>query len=608
LFDPYEDRTRAEQRFNPIKETSGYIWIAVSPGGASLDGLRRLGNTCGYTVYEADLGARSNRLVLERAGLASDDKRLAIVRHPIDAINAPHGVVRPERPFLLYDPDEPDKEQVPQELPADGRLPAVTGPLGRPGLRAEASGPALGDIVDLLLFERDNLFEALIERRLQLRLESPVALIDVPVQADLEVDGRLIARGQVSLATLPLTVPSDSPLFAPLYDDRARSRLLEIGKGSLRIAVRHAAVVHVDLQRPATAVDWTDGVPSSVGSDLETTLVAAEGRQPHRFAAVTVIDEPARTAIAYGLRLSDGRIADPLKILAPEKFELGMFTADFGEDAGSRRMFDHGGGVGDVARARVAWSRGICFSLTAVAAKSRIVRQFEEPLLMSLCGGDWRRAEEASRLEPTDAHTALWRVAAQRGLVTLPKSFTPADIEAFADKFRRTARAIDPDWPTAKAPVDGAMDDALNQAFALIVRERHAEGTLLDVDEDSVDFGSPADDWERACGEALRIIRRPRLCALIAPSGGGHELGHRSYANLSVPELAEDISAWTRRWALPRGRMSPDVAASALQLWLSPTACDDVDRATHTLANDPFVARATRYAALRFAGEHGSDA
>lgn len=607
LFDPNEDRTRAEQRFNPLKEASGYIWIAVTPGGTPLEGLRRLGATCGYTVHEANLGARSDRLVLERAGLISDDKRLVIARHPIDAINAPHGIVRPQRPFLLYDPGEPHKEHVPQDLPADGRLPAVTGSSGRPGLRAEASGPALADVVDLLLFERDNLFEALIERRLQLRLESPVALVDVPVQADLEVDGRLIARGHASFASLPITVPSDSPLFAPLYDDRTRSQLLKIGKGSLRIAVKNSARVQVELQRQATSVDWTGGVPSPMGSDLETTLVAAEARQPHRFAGVTVIEEPTRTAIAYGLRLSDGRIADPLKILAPEKFELGMFTADFGDASGSRRMFDHGGGVGDVARALVAWSRGICFSLTAVAAKSRIVRQFEEPLLVSLCGGDWRRAEEATRLEPIDPHTALWRVAVQRGLVTLPESFAPADVEAFADKFRRTARALDPDWPTTEAPVDGAMDDALNEAFPLFVRERHAEGALLDVDEDSIDFGRPADEWESACAEALRIIRRPRLYALIAPPGGGRELGHRSYASLSVPELAEDISAWTRRWALPRGRMSADVAANALQLWLLPTACDDVDRATHTLANDPFVARATRYAALRLAGERGGD-
>jgi len=50
---------------------------------------------------------------------------------------------------------------------------------------------------------------------------------------------------------------------------------------------------------------------------------------------------------------------------------------------------------------------------------------------------------------------------------------------------------------------------------------------------------------------------------------------------------------------LARGHLSAETAAGALQLWLSPAACDDVDAAVHILANDPFVSRATRYAALR---------
>jgi hypothetical protein len=147
------------------------------------------------------------------------------------------------------------------------------------------------------------------------------------------------------------------------------------------------------------------------------------------------------------------------------------------------------------------------------------------------------------------------------------------------------------------------MDDALNQAFTDVVYERHAKGALLTVDEDDCDFGSPAEDWERACADALCIIRRPRLYELIAPTDGGRDLSHRSYANLSLPELAEDLSAWTHRWALPRGRMNPDVAANALQLWLSPSACDDVDGTTHALVIDPFVSRAARYVALRFSSE-----
>jgi hypothetical protein len=242
--------------------------------------------------------------------------------------------------------------------------------------------------------------------------------------------------------------------------------------------------------------------------------------------------------------------------------------------------------------------------LPAIAARTRIVQQFEEPLVMSLCGPIWWRAEEASRSDPIDARVALWQLARERKLAELPDDFTPDDVHAFGDAFQRHARALDPDWPANDGPPrDGVMDDALNQAFADVVRGRHAQGALLDLDEDECDFGSPTEDWERAAADALRVIRRPRLYELMAPSEGARELSHRSYASLSVPELAEDLSAWTQRWALPRGRMSPDLAASALQLWLSPAACDEVDGATHALAVDPFVARAVRYATLRFSSE-----
>ena len=41
LFDPNEERTQAEQRFDVLAGTSGYIWLATKAGGATLDGLRK---------------------------------------------------------------------------------------------------------------------------------------------------------------------------------------------------------------------------------------------------------------------------------------------------------------------------------------------------------------------------------------------------------------------------------------------------------------------------------------------------------------------------------------------------------------------------------------
>lgn len=600
LFDVNNERTQAEQRFGVLSGTSGYIWLGTRAGGAMLDGLKKLGAAAGYHFFEANLADAADRTILSREGLLTTQNRAQLARHPVDAIGAPQGVVRPNRPFLLYkEGTETDPDAAPQRLPANGRIAAVSGLAGRPDLKAEASPPPEDSVADLILFERDGAFEALTERRLQLRIESRLPLVNVAISVDLEIGGRLVARGRDYLPALPITVQATSKLLTCLYEDSVRTKLLETGKGLLRIAIGWSHAIEIKLERPSASVEWADGSPRLVGADLQATLVEARAQAPHRFTTAKAVSIPTRGARAYGLLLSDGRIADPVQLFTSNIFDYGDFTANFGDDIGSRRMFDRGRGVGDIARARIAWARALCTTLPAIGAKGRIVRQFEDPLVVDLCGRAWSLAEQASKDSPTDPHQALWQCALENGLAAVPSEATADQAAIFANAFVKHAQTLDPDWPIANTlPVDGAMDDALNTAFSEAIAILHAEGALLDV-EDDFDFGAPFEDWEAAANKALRTIRRTALARQIAPSEGGRLLSHRSYANLSIAELAEDLAAWTKNFALPRGQLSTEVAAGALQLWLSPSACDDVDAAVRILANDPFVSRATRYAALR---------
>lgn len=600
LFDVNADRSQAEQRFGVLNDVSGYAWLGRRLDTVPLTGLKQLGAAGGYRFYEASLADAADRDILIKEDLLANQRRALLARHPTDAIGAPQGVVRPDRPFLIYsDGADTDSDAMPQRLSANSRIAAVSGLAGRPGLRAEAAHSAEERIADIVIFERDNAFEALVERRLQLRIESAVPLIGLSVTADLEVDGRLIARGRERLATLPMTIANSSKLLAPLYDDAIRAKLLEAGKGMLHLALGRSRALKIPLERPASSVEWTKNGPQLVGSDLSTTLVEATAQAPHRFVASETIAPPTRGAKAYGLLLSDGRIADPLHIHSSNIFDYGDFSAQFGSDVGSRRMFDHGRGVGDIARARIAWARARCITLPAIGAKGRVVRHFEEPLVVNLCGRAWFLAEQDSKNSPTDPHASLWHIAVARGMATVPAEASPDEAEMFERTFVQHARSLDPDWPMAsKVPADGAMDDALNAAFSEAIIKLHDAGELLQV-EDDFDFGSPADDWESAAKEALRAIRRPALVRRLAPTKGARLLATRSYVDLSIAELAEDLAAWTRNYSLQRGHLSPEAAAGALQLWLSPAACYDVDAAVHILANDPFVSRATRYAALR---------
>ncbi len=604
LFDPNDDRTRAEQRLSSLSGTGGTVWIATRSEMPELSGLRRLGDTCVYRLYEADLADSADRAILMDRKLLETETRATLARHPIDAIGAGHGVVRPDRPFLLYRDWAEKAEETPQKLAAGGHISPISGATGSPGVRAEAAAPANESITDVILFERDNAFEALVECRLQLRIESRLPLVDVPISADLEIGGVLVARGRDNLATLPATPNAGSALLAPLYEEPVRAKLLKTGKGRLRITVGRSTAIEIALERTPASVDWSGEAPQLFGAEMAVSLVGATAHAPHRFVPAPMIAIPARGAAAFGLKLSDGRIADPLRLLASEVFDYGDFAALFGEDVGSRRMFDQGKGVGDFARSRVAWARALCTSLSAIAAKSRVVRQFEEPLVVNLCGRAWSLTEARIRNQPVDPHAALWLEAVDRGLATLPDQAIDAHCDVFSRAFANHARAMDPDWPTAsRSLVDGAMDDALNAAFSEALVELHGRGDLLNVDDD-FDFGSPAEDWEAAAASALKTIERAPLTKLLAPTDGARQLSERAYSDVGIAELAEDLNAWTKSWALPRGQLSAEVAASALQLWLSPAACNGVDAAVHVLASDPFVARATRYVAIRLGSNY----
>lgn len=240
--------------------------------------------------------------------------------------------------------------------------------------------------------------------------------------------------------------------------------------------------------------------PRLVGSNLENTLVTATAHRPHHFDETLSIDTPARGAAAFGLRLSDGRMADPIRLLASNIFDLGDLTANFGDAIGSRRMFDDGCGIGDIVRSRIAWARALCVSLAAIGAKTRIVRQFEEPLVHNLCGETWHQAEQRCKGNLSDPHETLWAVALEQELARVPEGATPADAEIFAAAFQKHARLLDPNWPQASiVPTDGAiMDEALNIAFPEALATLHATGALLDVNVNDVDFGSPAEDWDKA--------------------------------------------------------------------------------------------------------------
>lgn len=601
VFEPSEDRRRAEQLFRPLSGREALVWVAISRNNARLSRLRMIGAASGYDIFEADLRVPSDKEFLIREKLLDDRRHLCIARHPIDAIISMRSEVRASRPFLIYAESGADvaigEIRTIDSGSQDIALPEVFGHIA---VHASAIAPQIAPPIEITIFERETAYEALVERRLQIRIDTGLPLVDVSCRIDLEICGVLVSSSTTRLGEIPVSIPAASPLLVALYDDSVRARLLLVGEGILTVTVGGFSSVQVRLKRNEASVQWYENQPTLTGSIQECRLSAATARLPHRFISANSVEIPSKGASAFGLVGRDGRIADPLLILTSNTLSLDDLSSNFSGDIGSRLLLDDGRGIAEIARARVAWAKAQCDTLAGLMAKGRVVEQFEPVLVADLCGGEWLGAENASASEfINDYHVALWELALLHNLVALPQGTDKSEVGVFANAFVKHMIRLDPDWPAVREiPNEGAIDDALNSAFSDALRELHQRGSLTQV-EDDFDFGRPSEDWLPIVREAINAIERPSLVALLAPSKGAQALQRKNYRNLVIPELAEDLSAWTQTWALSRGRLSIDDVNQVLQLWLSPGVCEDADRAVRLIARDPFVARATRYAALR---------
>lgn len=595
LFDADDGGQTGEQRFSPFSAPSGKIFIGVKIGGASIEGLRTIGRSCGYDFLEGDLSRPEDVAALRQAGAWTEKTVTLCSRHPTDAIGAPPSVIRPGRPFVVFNVGGGDNLPLPQAAEKPGLIKAN----GIGHLRCEVQEIADPGLVTVTVSEREQAFDAFIERRLELRFESSLPLRELSVKALLTVGDRLLAVGRASLAALPATVDASSELFAPLRDDRVRGLLLAAGQGNLNLLIGNTVITALPLQRTAALVIWNEnGQPEISAQSTSSKLVVSDARQPHLFREVEAIASPKEGVLAYGLQLPDRGIVDPIRIFVPDRFSFGDLAADFGTDI-SRRLFDGGAGSADLARAKINWSRAVGDGLMALGVKQRIVRQFDGPLTERLCGKSWLLKEEQTKSEAVDPHNALWRLILRDGLAELPDELDQADADLFLGHFRRHASMLDPDWPrNTDVPQDGMMDEALNRTFTDSYTALQEKGLFRNIEID-FDFGWETEKWNNIAAEAMRVTRRVGLARMIAPSDGGRQLSKRSY-DVGLVDLAEDLAAWTKQHALPRGQMDSDMATSCLHLWLTPSACNDPMPALKILASDPFVSRAIRYAALRY--------
>ena len=589
------DTDVADRVPTPLRRDRGQLWL-LDPAGRETQ-LPILGEVAGRFIRCADLASSGDRQILQALGLWQGEtgmgSRRRLARHPVDAMTLRRGQVRPGVPFCTFDLTSFETSRLARN---ERRL--LTEVDGVRELTAETvASDADPSPPGIFIFERQSAFDALIEERMLVRIDSGLGAAEWPVEAMIVCDGEVLAYARQTVTQDGHGVRADSRLLRALQSDHVRARLLATGSAVLRLRVGNHPWETVPLARSDGEVDWDQDDPSASVARA-TGVVAAPAPRAHHFDPRPAVAAPTAGAVAFAVRLNDGRLASPSLILATDRFELGELSTNFSDLTGSRQLVAEGRGVLDVARARRAWASAVCRSLASVSARLRVVRQFEAPLVNALCGAEWGALEQAGAFY-IDLGAALFTSIMSLGVIEMPEDFGAEDIARFERAFAASVAKACPTWPKTDLD-DEAADTALSAAFEATLLEAHAEDRHLLLDPEDYDFGAPGDAWRSASEKAQLSALGSPLLRLIAPTRGAEVLARRPFVTADLAETATFLADWTTAWCLPRSHISKELACSSLQVWLSPGAAD-TDAAVRQMARDTFLARAVRYVALRMA-------
>ncbi|WP_313443820.1 hypothetical protein [Brevundimonas sp.] len=576
------DSDHAEQVQIPCAAKTGNLWILDYAGRCAA--FPRLGEVLGAPVRELDLeNADHRQFAVTQGWLTGGGKAMgpAVIRGPHDALTLPRGQISADGPLCLFDGET-------LRIQPTGKRRTDTHGLAVGTSRAE--GP---DTVGIFVFERETVFDALVEQRLLARLDGASPGARWPVEVMLQIDQEIIVYVREDVVDDGQGLGASSPIIEVLRAEHVRSRLLEAGRGTLRMRIGGHPWDVVPLKRQDGDIDWSLDDP---GESLprEAREVAAPAPHPYRFQ----LTAPTAGAHVRTYQFEDGRLAAPALLEAPTKFGLGDLSSDFGPVEGRRRLRMNGEGLIDVARARRTWATARTASLAAAAARIRVVQQFERPLVIALCGQAWATLElQVPAYVP--AGQLLFQAIAPHAVGDQVDHLMETDVLAFARTFSDHIDVACPDWADGGELDDEQADGALASAYAAILAEAQQQGRLLEVDPDDMDFGASGDQWAEAAEGVIKTRQGSPLVSLIAPGTGAKVLERRQFSNQGLAEASAFLAAWTTQWSLPRAQLDLDLACEALQFWLAPGLADPDSGALTIMSRDAFLARTVRYLSLR---------
>lgn len=482
---------------------------------------------------------------------------------------------------------------------------------GYPFRGVESVPPPLA-AVRVALRSEERTVGALLAGRLSFVVDGFAPLSGLQLTVDLEAAGRQFsATGP--LEPLPQAVSAEHSILRKLLAEDVRELVSGSDSATLRARVGHLAVASWGLERTLRPCWWD--------SRAGTRLLSEAG--PLQFGVVCAIDpvrapaerppgDDAHLLAPVGLDPVEFGAAAPFTTLclAPARAQLALPAVSKPRLVRRRRGAGSSVGLEDLVEAYLRWSLAETRSAVGNLRRGQVSVLLDAWVTELCCGAEWARTEET--LPPRNSWALLERACGEFGLgrdlyLTLTEAQEVKARRLAIDEIRRSMPGL---WSRVGPPSELGPDDyeALDQAFAsaysalaAIYRARGNEELA-----DQLDEADPGDDpalWDQALGLAREAIELRGLAAMLLPSSAAQPLMRLDVGDLTVDEVADELSAWSRssRTALAGTPPSRDTLRAIYALWVEPELALGTDwrGALDTLLAERAVARATRYLAVK---------
>jgi hypothetical protein len=469
-------------------------------------------------------------------------------------------------------------------------------------------------VVRVDLRSEERTVQALLAGRLSFVVDSLAPLAGLQLTLDLETAGKKFsATGP--LDPLPQVISADHPLLANLLAEDARELASGAESVTLRARVGHLTVVSWELERSVRPCWWdvqTAPTPRllSEAGPLHFGIVDAD--DPLRAPADRLPGDDAYLLAPFGFDPVEFSAETPFTTLciAPSRVQLELPSIKKPRLLRRRRGARSSVGLEDLVEAYLRWSLAETRTALGNLRRGQVAMLLDAWVTELCCGAEWAQAE--SVLSHRNSWALLERACDMLRLGHDSYLELTAEQESEVrriaiDEIRRSMPGL---WARIGPPSDLGDDDyeALDRAFANAYAELAKKYRVRGKDEmagilDEADPGDAPDLWDQALRQAHEAIDLRELAAMLLPSNSAHRFIRLDIGGLTVDEVADELSDWSRTSSRAFVGSPPtrDTLRAIYALWVEPelALATDWRGALDTLMADRAVARVTRYLAVK---------